>query len=349
MIAALLAILLAAELQGDAGTVVVPISAPAAKAANADAGVAPALPEASPLGLELKVEPEEITLGQHIIVKLSVEHDARDVYALPGFDPAPLAVPQGAPAPTTSREELPGKARTTFGLTLVDLGSLEPRIPDLVLHVTGPDGERSLTVRGRPIKFKSLVKHENQGADDAAHHGPKPPVQVMIRSFLWVAVLAGLLLLAAAIVGIYFWRKRAKIVPAKVVPEVPYDDRALEELRRLRVEKPWARGAGRAAIFQLSEIVRGYLGTRLAFNALDLTSEELVEELKQRRLMGLDLPALAEEVQWEDLVKFAKLEPTTEECLRGVERAESIIHHTRPLRTTPTTGAAAMVAKGAAT
>jgi hypothetical protein len=313
--------------------------------AQADAGTAPALPQARPLGLELKVEPEEITLGQHITIKLAVEHDARDVYALPGFDPSPLAVPQGAPPPTTAREELQGKARTTFGLTLVDLGSLEPRIPDLVLHVTGPEGERSLTVLGRAIKFKSLVKHENQGAADAAHHGPKPPVQVMIRSWLWVAVIGGLLLLLALGVALVFWLRREKIVMARPVLEIFYDERALEELKRLRAEKPWTRGAGRAAIFQLSEIVRGYLGTRLEFNALDLTSEELVEELKRRRLMGLDLPALAEEVQWEDLVKFAKLEPTTEECLRGVERAESIIHHTRPLRTLPSAAAA----KGAVT
>ena len=335
----LLALLLAADLQGDAGTVVIPIS-PSKPAAVAvpDAG-APALPEARPLGIELKVEPEEITLGQHIAVKLSVEHDTRDVYSLPGFDPAPLAVPQGAPAPAHVREELQGKARTTFSFTLVDLGSLEPKLPDLVLHVEGPDGQRALTVRGRLLKFKSLVKHENQGADDAAHHGPKPPVQVMVRSYLWAGVAVGFLAVVGLALAFVWWRKREKIVTAKLIPEVPYDELALQQLTRLRGEKPWTRGAGRAAIFQLSEIVRGYLGLRLGFNALDLTSEELVDELKQRRLMGLDLAALSEEVRWEDLVKFAKLEPTVEECLRGVERAESIIHHTRPLKAVPAKGA----------
>jgi len=78
--------------------------------------------------------------------------------------------------------------------------------------------------------------------------------------------------------------------------------------------------------------VRAYLGARLQFNALDLTSEEFVAELHRRRLIGLDLAALIEEVRWEDLVKFAKLEPTAEECLRGIDIAESLIRHTRPLR-----------------
>ena len=34
-------------------------------------------------------------------------------------------------------------------------------------------------------------------------------------------------------------------------------------------------------------------------------------------------------------VKFAKLEPTAEECLRGIARAESMVRHTRPLRAVP--------------
>jgi hypothetical protein len=309
-----------------------------------DAGVAPSLPEARPLALDLHVEPEEVTLGEHITVRLAVEHDTRDVYTLPGFDAAPLAVPQGSPPPSQVREELQGRARTTFTITLVDLGSLEPRIPDLVLHVTGPEGERALTVRGRPLKFKSLVKQENQGAADAAHHGPKPPVQVMVRSYLWISAVAALAALVALAFAIRWWRKREKVVLAKLVPEVPYDDLALQQLTRLRQQKPWERGAGRAAIFELSEIVRGYLGARLVFNALDLTSEELVCELKGRRLMGLDLSSLVEEVRWEDLVKFAKLEPTSEECVRALERAESIIRHTRPLRSIP----APASAKGAA-
>jgi hypothetical protein len=118
-------------------------------------------------------------------------------------------------------------------------------------------------------------------------------------------------------------------------PPPHFDDVALERLARLRAQAPWARGQGRAAIFELSEIVRGYLGDRLQFNALDLTSAEYLAELRRRRLMGLDLASLIEEVSWEDLVKFAKLVPSAEECLAAIEQAESLIRHTRPLRAEP--------------
>jgi len=291
------------------------------------------LQEASPLALDVRVDPEEVTLGEHIAVRIAVEHDAREVYALPVFDPTPLAVPPGAPQPRSRREELgSGKARTVFELTLADYGTLEPRLPDLLLAVSGADGPRQLQVRGRPLKFRSLVQEEGQGSAERAHHGPKPPVPLMVRSFLWVWVLGGL----AVAVALFFLRKRLASLwrgrERDTTSEPFFDDLALERLWALRTEAPWTLGRGRAAIFELSEIVRAYLGARLQFNALDLTSEEFVAELHRRRLIGLDLAALIEEVRWEDLVKFAKLEPTAEECLRGIDIAESLIRHTRPLR-----------------
>ena len=307
----------------------------AAPGTPAAATTSPALPEAVPIALEVQVAPEEISLGEHLLVRIAVDHDLRDVYALPGFDPAPLAVPQGAPPPRVHREEVSGHARTVFEFALADYGSLEPRLPDLTLHVTGPDGERALTIRGRPLKFRSLIKEEGAPSNDTAHHGPKPPVPVLVRSLLWLWLLLGLLAAVAAALALRFWLRRKQLPAALVATLVEADDLALQRLAALKSDAPWRRGEGRATIFRLSEIVRGYLGARLQFNALDLTSEEFIAALQRRRLMGLDLAELTGEVRWEDLVKFAKLEPTPEECLRGLARAESLVRHTRPLRSLP--------------
>jgi len=184
-------------------------------------------------------------------------------------------------------------------------------------------------------RVSSPCAEEAQGSPERSHHGPKPPVAVLVRSFLW-AWLLGAIALAGALIAmrkrlLERWRRRK---PA-AVPEILFDDVALQRLAALRADAPWARGQGRSAIFALSEIVRAYLGSRLQFNALDLTSEEFVAELRRRRLIGLDLAGLIEQVRWEDLVKFAKLVPTQEECLRGIDLAESLIRHTRPLRSLP--------------
>jgi len=97
----------------------------------------------------------------------------------------------------------------------------------------------------------------------------------------------------------------------------------------LKRRAPWERGLGRAAVFELSEIVREYLGKRLQFPALDLTTDEVVDELKRRRILGLDLPALRDDFAWQDLVKFAKAEPLPEDCVHAIDRAASLVDRAR--------------------
>jgi hypothetical protein len=152
----------------------------------------------------------------------------------------------------------------------------------------------------------------------------------LVRSFLWLFILLGLAAALAAVLLIRRLRKKRQEGEERAAAPLDPDEEALQRLAALRAAAPWKRGEGRAAIFAVSEIVRGYLGERLRFNALDLTSEEFLEQLHRRRLLGLDLPELIEEVRWEDLVKFAKLEPSAEECLRAIACSESIVHHTRP-------------------
>ena len=100
-------------------------------------------------------------------------------------------------------------------------------------------------------------------------------------------------------------------------------------LSALKRRAPWERGLGRTAVFELSEIVRDYLGKRLQFPALDLTTDEVVDELKRRRILGLDLPGLRDDFAWQDLVKFAKAEPATEDCVGAIDRAASLVDRAR--------------------
>ena len=103
----------------------------------------------------------------------------------------------------------------------------------------------------------------------------------------------------------------------------------MARLLALKQRRPWERGLGRAAVFELSEIVRAYLGRRLKFDALDLTTDELLTDLRRRRLLGLDLAELSEELAWQDLVKFAKAEPTPQECAGAIDRAAGLVDRTR--------------------
>ena len=59
---------------------------------------------------------------------------------------------------------------------------------------------------------------------------------------------------------------------------------ALEKLDRLATQRLVQTGADmRPFYFQLSEIVREYLGARFGFLALEMTTEELMDELRPPR------------------------------------------------------------------
>jgi hypothetical protein len=270
--------------------------------------------------------------GRPFHYRIEIAHEPADAYALPADVGEQLAKGslqlQGEPA--VSREASPEQGtRTTFDLTLVVNSSLKPEIPELRLLVQGPAGPRQLTVPSQPVEVKSLVEAEGAGSAEHAHHGPKPPEPVWVRSWLWAWLLLGLAALAALAVLVRRWlARRAALAALPPPPPTPHDE-AFRRLKALRLRAPWTRGEGRLAIFELSEIVRSYLGARLGFHAVDLTSEELVRDLAGRPLPGLDLKDFAARLQWEDLVKFARTEPTPQECLEAIEAAGVLVERTQ--------------------
>ena len=67
----------------------------------------------------------------------------------------------------------------------------------------------------------------------------------------------------------------------------------------------------------------------MQFDALDLTTEELLAEMHERRPFAVDLADLSRDLSWHDLVKFAKAEPTPHECEAAIDRAASLVDRTR--------------------
>jgi hypothetical protein len=282
-----------------------------------------ALPQARPLAIEARVDKARIALGDPFTLTIRIEHPALDTYALL----QPLSTGQLAlrGPPQVARAKSGDHARTTFTVPLANYLSLEPQIPAITLAVDGPEGPRELTLPPHPLGLRSLVAEEKAETPERAHHGPKPPVPVPVRSWLWAWLLAASALAFGVLYAIVQERRRRAALAALPPPPPTAEEDALGRLLALKRRAPWERGLSRAAVFELSEIIREYLGKRLRFDALDLTTEELVSELRRRRILGLDLAGLSEDFAWHDVVKFAKAEPTPEECIRAIDRAASLV------------------------
>ena len=86
---------------------------------------------------------------------------------------------------------------------------------------------------------------------------------------------------------------------------MPPHQAALQEIERIKNEKVWQKGQPKEYYTELTDAIRTYIRDRFGFNALEMTSSEIIDkllEIKDKDAIS-DLRFL---FQTADLVKFAK-------------------------------------------
>jgi hypothetical protein len=82
---------------------------------------------------------------------------------------------------------------------------------------------------------------------------------------------------------------------------------------------------------RVNDTVRQYLGARFGFDGLESTTDETLAALRRLPYFGLPMPEVAGFLQQCDLVKFADLTPSLEECQHALVEAERMVRSTMPL------------------
>lgn len=133
------------------------------------------------------------------------------------------------------------------------------------------------------------------------------PVQ-MKEVFPWILAV---LLLALAAFGIWYWRRHRKtkvdadgnIVRGPVIP--PYD-KAVGDLETLRQQKLWQSGKVKEYYSSLTDIAREYIEGQFGVNAVEMTTDDILEEIKPLQFSQETYDKLKDTMEVADLVKFAK-------------------------------------------
>jgi hypothetical protein len=275
-------------------------------------GAAPALPaDAGPVPARISPElsAEKVRLGEPFTYSVSVVHSPDERWEL--RPPADLGA-FGLRSSARQRTDGPGQSTTTFRLemALFELG--EHTLPTLYFDVIGGGAARTASVQGAMVEgLSSLPK-------DAATNGAelmdiKPNADVPVRSYrlLWF-VLA-----LAALVVFAFWLRRAlarRRERRPPPPPRPLVARTRDALEALRSADLLTKGMVREYHFLLSEILRGYLGERFSFEALECTSGELLREVERLDPPGVEPYLLQRFVDQCDVAKFARAEISLAAC-----------------------------------
>jgi hypothetical protein len=115
----------------------------------------------------------------------------------------------------------------------------------------------------------------------------------------------------------------------------PAHEIALEALYKLRESDLLATGQIKAYYVELTEIVRRYIEGRYFVPALELTTGELMDNLKTVAIETEAKAMLQDLLEHSDLVKFAKYAPVADEHERTFQLAESLVETTKLVMMAP--------------
>ncbi len=160
-------------------------------------------------------------------------------------------------------------------------------------------------------------------------------VPISFREMLpWIlAGLAALLIIGAII---WYLNKRKKREPVFVLKPrivIKPHELALQEIEKLRVKKLWQAGKTKEYHSTLTEILRRYIEDRFQVPALEQTSWEITNALKNHKECPQpSLNKLDSLLSLADMVKFAKAAPLATENEKSLLDGIEFVHETTPVQ-----------------
>ncbi len=283
--------------------------------------------EPSMSAASIEADRTKVKLGEPVLLTIRIQgREGRAAYRL--TDPPDLG-PFVELSRDNRSEEIAGRTVQEILLTVAsfeELGRLKLPAIRLIPAADGSVGGE-LTVPAVEIEVISVL----DGVDEPQPRDVAGPVAVLVPDYRSL-VLAGLLGLWL-LLGLVIRRRREPVeVPARL-QELPSPrlahEIAAQKLRRIVDDDLLHQGKFHSYFTRISETVREYLGNRYAFFAMDLTTRELLHQMRDRVAPGLELGVLEQLLREADLVKFARLKPTDATCSNAINRAYGLVEATR--------------------
>ena len=198
------------------------------------------------------------------------------------------------------------------------------------------DGRRALITQYRSKALSLKVYSVNVPLDPEnpeQFFGPKTVMQAPFAWEDWYGLMAcGALIIPIGILLVYlimrFFDNKPIIRKVKVEPKLPPHQLAMQEIERIKNEKVWQKGEPKEYYTELTDALRTYIKDRFGFNALEMTSTEIIDKLLEMKDKEA-ISDLRELFQTADLVKFAKHNPLMNENDANLINAIDFINETK--------------------
>lgn len=227
--------------------------------------------------------------------------------------------------------------------TLTSFDSALYYLPPMEVEV---DGKKYAASHGVGLKVNSVPV-------DTVHidqfRGPHAVVEDRFTwdFFLWGISMAVFALIIVAYILLARLSDKKPITKKIVIPprELPHK-RALSDFEKLKTLALQSQESIKEYYVRLTETLRSYVGERYAFNAMEMTSSEILETLYEES-DETSLRKLREIFQTADLVKFAKHQTLPGDCEQDLKLAVDFVERTKMEPATPPQATVKYVVVGA--
>ncbi|KAB1158848.1 protein BatD [Tenacibaculum aiptasiae] len=154
------------------------------------------------------------------------------------------------------------------------------------------------------------------------------------KNYIYWAI--AILILIGLIIYYFVFRKKKEEQETVVVPLLPPYEEAIQKLQELDSKLLWQNNHIKKYYSELTGIVRSYIERELNIPALESTTDELIDtlkdfdETKSIETTKETIQKLKELLQESDLVKFAKSKPLSHEIEQDRKDAKDVIDNLKP-------------------
>lgn len=275
-----------------------------------------------------KLDSSVIWMGEQTAIKLDITQQA-DKYAI-------LALPTDtitqnveiigiSKGDTTNLKNNTISIKKEIVITSFDSGFYQ--IPPIV-YIVSDD-----TFKTQPLNLKvvpvSVDTTKMEIRDIKGAQSPKFVLTDFIPVWIWYTLLSLLLIAAGAYLYLKY-RKESTITEQELEDITPPYEVAISKLSKLKEAKLWQSGEEKRYYTHITDILREYIDRRFGINAMEMTSEEILNALRKNSETSVVERHMKSILEVADFVKFAKMRPIADDNEASMRYAINFVEETKP-------------------
>ena len=276
---------------------------------------------------------DSILIGDQTVWSLELEVDRNDSLVILPYELALKGDTTGAKVEPLTRFELDtaafegGRVKINAKILLTSFDSGLYSLPAPLFIVVGAEGADTLRIES------PLLAVDDMDIDTTGY--VMKDIKGNVRyplTFKEIAIYVLILLAAVAIICIIVryirYRRQNRDFFGRPIVQDPPHIVALRKLEKLRGEKLWQCGREKQYYTGITDALREYIENRYNIGAREMTSAEILDNLKDKQIEARVFSELDDLLKTADLVKFAKFSPDNDSNEEAVPKAVRFVNST---------------------